>query len=467
MRALLLIYLITLLIVKVSAHEATISGSCYEWDTNLPLSDVKILFTRIGENVTTCDTIITEFDGTYSLTYEVEFIGYYQKYDRIDIKPLDTETHWFHSDSYLNPSHSVIGWSIFGILISDSSAQVSGEVVPAVEGLTLLLTQQNDDKSITKDTVLTIDTNGEFTHTNNIRKYRHYNLKILSDKWVGNYVSNRYYPTSRSWSNQRLQTRFHFEIKPIDSSQIDSINPDTIPITETIIPTISGHVYIKDGDSISNVMVHYFNKAMLTDEKGFYSFEVTKPNIFQAEFSKEGYSFSNFPILDNISNDMTIDIRAAVDKQVLIRGNIIQSSSRGSIDSIMLIFSGSGGQCMTDNNGNFAHLVRMDWSGSITPYKNNCIFEPQIIELNNINSDTEILFTETNNTPIITNPIHIKKQTNFEIVIYNVFGQRIGKAKNIAMAKLLVNNATGLYIYRKIIKDKPIITQIISNGLYR
>ena len=529
-------YLITLTIIRLCiptfAQDVTMSGVVKDWKTGETLSNVKIEFSRIGNNIITKDTVTTESDGTYSYVYPFETIKYEKKYETITFRALNTSTHWFYTRNWKYLYKNVFPFDIIGIPNTyPENSTVRGYIKHSntpVQGINVLFTQINEDSTETKDTILTTDINGLFSTYVNIKKYKSYKLKPISDKYTCKYLSNY---SMAIWSNQLYEMCFDFKATPIDTSYITisgkttintlgyktnlrfnetpvssdrdgnyihyipkgwsgTIMPDTLLYTWTpgsitltnvqenqiinftgnkITHTISGYVYIDEGDSIEFTFIDFdgFGRySAITDSTGYYSIELDYytylPNIIPI---KKGHTFSP-DTLKNIKciTDIVVDFIATSNEKILISGTI-NDNSRGGIDSVLINFSGiNNGQCFTGPDGYFSHLLRIGWSGTIIPTKEGVVFDPPEIPMSNIDTNTIIstIAKDTLATKIINGKsLKLNKQTKleFEIAVYSPSGRLIGKAMNMKAAQLLHKKATGLYIYQLVVKNTIIQTK--------
>ena len=399
-----------------------------------------------------------------------------------------------------------------------------------IPNINLLLTQISANYLDTlKDSIIT-DSNGCYEIYTQLKEYEFFSLIPISEKWTGMYNHNSY---AAYWRGKYNYDQISFNLTPIGKNSIaisgylsiptvlkfsdDKGNvyintdfksgyfihyvdsgwsgtiaphdydlhtwtPGSITLTnvqesqtinfkgEKVMHTISGHVYINEGDSVEFVYIKFGGDyyTAVTDSNGFFSIEFQHYHSLEEIIPiKKGYSFNpSETYVMSVNTDKIIDFIAIPNEKVSITGTI-NDNSRSGIDSVQIIFSGTGnGSTMTDINGFFSHLLRIDWSGTITPIKKNMVFNPPILTLNNI--DTNMIVTTVGIDTIVTEiidgqPVKLNKKLKieFKIVVYNIAGKLIGTAKNIEAAKMLTNKANGFYLYQRIIKNSTIKTKSI------
>ena len=509
----------------ISISNVTISGMVIDNVTGAPIPNAKIEFARIGDDLIK-DTISSKSNGYYEFVYPFELIEYKKKYTWIQITLL-SDTYW-HQRQIAFTITDLKNLNID--CIPKKFNKISGYVRDAysitVPNIPLKLVQISSNFSDTLIDTLVTDSQGYYETQTDNGKYFYFLLGIISKDWdVVDITQKQPY----FWQNNDFSDP-HFTVIPVDTTKIaitgkvsisnfnhfalittsnedstfsnqftgdfkfyvprgwsGTITPDNQynifePVTVTLTnvqefqiinftgktrtTTLSGHIYIEEGDSIEFAYIEFNNSYMgaVTDSHGYYSYEIPYAlplYNYKIVPYKKGYNFTpdSMSLWNGITTDMTLDFIATPNEKISITGNI-NDNSRAGIENVLIIFSGKNGSCITDNNGFFSHQVRVDWSGTITPQKEGMVFDPPVIVLDNIDTNmtiTTIGIDTVTNGIIEGKPVTVKvnkeNKIEFEIVIYNPAGQLIGTAKNIETAQMLIKNAHGLYIYQRKVKN--------------
>ncbi|MCP4113617.1 MAG: carboxypeptidase regulatory-like domain-containing protein [Desulfobacteraceae bacterium] len=86
-------------------------------------------------------------------------------------------------------------------------------------------------------------------------------------------------------------------------------------------------------------------------------------------------------------DDETVHVTVVEDSKVYTVSGYIKNSNNNPIEGANLTFSNSGGRATTDNKGYYNNTVSFGWSGTVTPSKTGCTFNPVNMPYTNVTSD--------------------------------------------------------------------------------
>ena len=158
----------------------------------------------------------------------------------------------------------------------------------------------------------------------------------------------------------------------------------------------------------------------------------------------------------NIYGDpsMNIDVGA---QDNMISGYVKTSGAIG-INGVNMTFSNNGGSTTTNNDGYYNKVVSYGWSGTVTPSKEDYIFDPPSRSYTNVTSDqsgedyTGSLLTEA-----VDNLISYVKTIIADYNLLSFQGDRLTKPLNKAM--LNINNKQ----YKKAIKNLKQFERVVMS----
>lgn len=205
-----------------------------------------------------------------------------------------------------------------------------------------------------------------------------------------------------------------------------------IIITCTVTPappknTVSGYVRNTDGIGISGVVMTGFPEEPSTDSSGYYNTMVFQDWSGIVTPSKEGYTFDpSSRAYSNVILDQTGQDYTANSIQYTISG-YIQNSSGDGISGV--IVDGLPGNQITDLAGYYSEAVSHNWSGTVTPSKAGCEFDPSSRTYSAVTSEqTEQNYINTLQSTIGINgalgiALAENEQGQITFDVYNLFSE--------------------------------------------
>ncbi len=155
------------------------------------------------------------------------------------------------------------------------------------------------------------------------------------------------------------------------------------PVSTTIEPragtyTISGHVRNADNNGINGATISFSNSAGsgVTNISGYYSKNISQGWSGTVTPVMNGYLF--YPAnrsYSNLASDQSGQNFTGTIGSYIISGYVTDSNNNG-ISGVTLNFSDGGGSAITDTEGYYSKPVDYNWTGIVTPGKNNYSFTP-------------------------------------------------------------------------------------------
>ena len=153
---------------------------------------------------------------------------------------------------------------------------------------------------------------------------------------------------------------------------------------------ISGYVRTSSGSGIEGVNVTFDNvRSTTTNESGYYSIGI--PNSWSGTSipTKDGFNFnpaslSYVNVTSNLSNQDYIGTQV---HQANTISGYVRTSSGGGINEVTLTFSNGGGTDTTNSSGYCSHEIAYGWSGTVTPTKEDYIFDPASRSYSNVTTN--------------------------------------------------------------------------------
>lgn len=162
-----------------------------------------------------------------------------------------------------------------------------------------------------------------------------------------------------------------------------------IKITNTNQYTISGFVTSTQSTcGISGVRLNGFSEVVYTDYKGFYQSQVDSGWSGNITPEKTGFQFSqsSIPFINVTENKAT---NFSTEKIILkLSGTSKSPISHTGVYGVR--FSNIPGEPVTNSQGTFTTNVYYGWSGFIIAYRNGLNVSPNVFQLSNISTNTEI-----------------------------------------------------------------------------
>lgn len=173
---------------------------------------------------------------------------------------------------------------------------------------------------------------------------------------------------------------------------------------QAVTPVISGRATVGGAPAVG-VTITFSNNGgvVVTDQNGEYAQALAYNWSGVVTPSRTGFTFTPasraYTALgaDTPNQDFTAQAITPV-----ISGRIVNAAGTG-LSGVTLSFSNSGGQTVSDNNGNYTQAVTYGWSGTVTPNRPGYTFSPTGRNYTNVTvNDTGGNYLATAITPVIS-----------------------------------------------------------------
>jgi len=277
----------------------------------------------------------------------------------------------------------------------------SGTVTPTMTGYTF------NPVEVFYDNVTADQLNQDYTPTLNTYTISGYILEsdltpiegvsVTADNGGGSGSTdeNGYYELSvdYDWSGTVTPQSVGYTFDPTDRSfsnvTADQSNQDYSGTLLTYV--ISGYILESDATPVVDVLVTADNDggSNTTDINGYYELVVDHSWSGTTTPTKEGYSFNPATInYTNVITDLPNQNYTGVLILLTISGHILSPSGTG-VEYVEVVASNSGGSDATDPNGYYELHVQYNWSGSVTPARENYACNPITIPCTQVTSNQE------------------------------------------------------------------------------